>query len=63
MTQLLILIGVEGGGEGVETKRTGATLCKGTEGILHGSLSFVLQDNDGQISEAHSVSAGWTIRV
>ncbi len=52
------LIGVEGGGEGVETKRTGATLCKGTEGILHGSLSFVLQDNDGQISEAHSISAG-----
>ncbi len=52
------LIGVEGGGEGVETKRTGATLSKGTEGILHGSLSFVLQDNDGQISEAHSVSAG-----
>ena len=52
------LIGVEGGGEGVETTRTGATLCKGTEGILHGSLSFVLQDNDGQISEAHSVSAG-----
>jgi tryptophan synthase beta chain len=52
------LIGVEGGGEGVETQRTGATLCKGTEGVLHGSLSFVLQDNDGQISEAHSVSAG-----
>jgi tryptophan synthase beta chain len=52
------LIGVEGGGEGIETKRTGATLCKGTEGILHGSLSFVLQNNDGQISEAHSISAG-----
>jgi tryptophan synthase beta chain len=52
------LIGVEGGGEGVETQRTGATLCKGTEGVLHGSLSFVLQDNDGQITEAHSVSAG-----
>jgi len=52
------LIGVEGGGDGVETKRTGATLCKGTEGVLHGSLSFVLQDNDGQISEAHSLSAG-----
>jgi len=52
------LIGVEGGGEGVETNRTGATLCKGTKGILHGSLSFVLQDDDGQISEAHSVSAG-----
>ena len=42
----------------METERTGATLCKGTEGILHGSLSFVLQDHDGQISEAHSVSAG-----
>ncbi len=52
------LIGVEGGGDGVETERTGATLCKGTEGVLHGSLSFVLQDDDGQISEAHSVSAG-----
>jgi len=52
------LIGVEGGGDGVETERTGATLCKGTEGILHGSLSFVLQDDNGQISEAHSVSAG-----
>lgn len=52
------LIGVEGGGDGVETDRTGATLCKGTEGILHGSFSFVLQNYDGQISEAHSVSAG-----
>jgi tryptophan synthase beta chain len=52
------LVGVEGGGEGVESKRTGATLCAGSEGVLHGSLSFVLQDNDGQIKEAHSVSAG-----
>lgn len=52
------LIGVEGGGDGTETPRTGATLCKGTEGILHGSLSFVLQNQDGQINEAHSVSAG-----
>jgi tryptophan synthase beta chain len=52
------LIGVEGGGDGVKTERTGATLCKGTEGILHGSLSFVLQNDDGQITEAHSVSAG-----
>ncbi len=52
------LIGVEGGGDGVETDRTGATLCKGTEGILHGSFSFVLQNDDGQINEAHSVSAG-----
>lgn len=52
------LIGVEGGGDGIETKRTGATLTIGTEGVLHGSLSYVLQNDDGQINEAHSVSAG-----
>lgn len=51
------LIGAEGGGEGLENKH-GATISAGTEGILHGSLSFVLQDNDGQIAEAHSISAG-----
>lgn len=52
------LIGVEGGGEGVDSGRTGATLSVGTEGILHGSFSYVLQNFDGQITEAHSVSAG-----
>jgi len=52
------LIGVEGGGTGLSTDEHGATLCKGTKGILHGSLSKVLQDKDGQIKEAHSVSAG-----
>lgn len=52
------LIGVEGGGDGKETSRTGATLSAGTEGVLHGSLSYVLQNDDGQINEAHSVSAG-----
>jgi tryptophan synthase beta chain len=52
------LIGVEGGGNGVNNGKTGATLTVGTEGVLHGSLSFVLQDDYGQISEAHSVSAG-----
>src|SRR5690606_10269773 len=52
------LIGVEGGGDGVNSGRTGATLSAGTEGVLHGSLSFVLQHDDGQIREAHSVSAG-----
>lgn len=52
------LIGVEGGGDGVNSGRTGATLSVGTEGVLHGSLSFVLQDDYGQISEAHCVSAG-----
>ncbi|MDI9624194.1 MAG: tryptophan synthase subunit beta [Methanothermobacter sp.] len=52
------LIGVEGGGKGLESGEHGATLCKGTTGILHGSLSKVLQNKDGQIKEAHSVSAG-----
>ncbi|MCE5214909.1 MAG: tryptophan synthase subunit beta [Methanobacterium sp.] len=52
------LIGVEGGGEGLESGKTGATLSIGTEGVLHGSFSYVLQNYDGQISEAHSVSAG-----
>ncbi|MGF7118307.1 tryptophan synthase subunit beta [Methanobacterium oryzae] len=51
------LIGAEGGGEGLENKH-GATISAGTEGILHGSLSFVLQDDHGQIAEAHSISAG-----
>ncbi len=52
------LIGVQGGGDGLESGNHGATLSAGSEGVLHGSLSYVLQDNDGQISEAHSVSAG-----
>ena len=52
------LIGVEGGGKGLNSNNTGATLSLGTEGILHGSYSFVLQNDDGQINEAHSVSAG-----
>lgn len=52
------LIGVEGGGDGIESGHHGATLSAGSEGVLHGSLSYVLQDSDGQISEAHSVSAG-----
>lgn len=52
------LIGVEAGGEGVEGIDHGATLTKGTEGILHGSLSIILQNDEGQISETSSVSAG-----
>ncbi len=52
------LIGVEGGGHGIKSGNHGATLCAGSEGVLHGSLSYVLQDTDGQICEAHSVSAG-----
>src|SRR3954469_7408593 len=53
------LIGVEGAGEGLETGRHGAPLTAGGRaGVLHGSLSAVMQDDDGQITEAHSVSAG-----
>ena len=53
------LVGVEAAGEGLETGRHGAPLTAGGQaGILHGSLSAVLQDADGQILEAHSISAG-----
>jgi tryptophan synthase beta chain len=53
------LIGVEAAGEGLETGRHGAPLTAGGRaGVLHGSLSAVLQDDDGQILQAHSVSAG-----
>jgi tryptophan synthase beta chain len=53
------LIGVEAGGEGLDTGRHGAPLAAGGRaGVLHGSMSAVLQDADGQIVEAHSVSAG-----
>ncbi|MEA2473627.1 MAG: tryptophan synthase beta chain [Thermoleophilaceae bacterium] len=52
------LIGVEAGGEGIDSGRHGAPLATGARGILHGALSAVLQDEDGQVLEAHSVSAG-----
>lgn len=52
------LIGVEAGGEGVETKKHAATLTKGTPGVLHGSYSYLLQDEEGQIIDPHSISAG-----
>ena len=52
------LIGLEASGEGIETKKHAATMAKGSPGILHGSLSYVLQDEYGQIQEAHSISAG-----
>ncbi|MBS0273004.1 MAG: tryptophan synthase subunit beta [Proteobacteria bacterium] len=50
--------GVEAAGEGVNTHRQAATLTKGTPGVLHGSRSYLLQDSNGQIEEAHSISAG-----
>ena len=50
--------GVEAAGEGVETAHHAATLSKGTPGVLHGARSYLLQDSDGQVQEAHSISAG-----
>ncbi|HIP17169.1 MAG TPA: tryptophan synthase subunit beta [Methanothermococcus okinawensis] len=52
------LIGVEAAGEGLDTEKHAAALLKGKEGILHGMLSYFLQDEDGQIRPTHSISAG-----
>jgi tryptophan synthase beta chain len=52
------LYGFEAGGEGVETGRHAATLTGGSPGVLHGAHSYVLQDEDGQTRESHSISAG-----
>ncbi|MES2305950.1 MAG: tryptophan synthase subunit beta [Gemmatimonadota bacterium] len=52
------LVGVEAAGEGVASGHHSATLTAGSPGVLHGSLSYLLQDADGQVSPAHSVSAG-----
>ncbi len=52
------LIGIEAAGYGLDTGKHGAPLARGSKGILHGSLSYVIQDEFGQIREAHSISAG-----
>jgi tryptophan synthase beta chain len=52
------LIGVEAGGEGIETGNHSATLCAGDAGVLHGTLSYLLQDEHGQVLPTHSISAG-----
>jgi tryptophan synthase beta chain len=52
------LVGVEAAGEGLDTPRHSAPLTTGAKGVLHGALSAVLQDEEGQILEAHSISAG-----
>jgi tryptophan synthase beta chain len=52
------LVGVEASGEGISTGRHSATLTAGRPGVLHGSLSYLLQDADGQVLPAHSISAG-----
>jgi tryptophan synthase beta chain len=52
------LIGIEAAGHGIDSGKHAATLCAGSEGVLHGSRSFVLQDEHGQVIETHSISAG-----
>ncbi|MBC7109817.1 MAG: tryptophan synthase subunit beta [Archaeoglobi archaeon] len=52
------LIGVEAGGRGIETDENSASLLKGEKGVLHGMLSYFLQDEDGQMKDTHSIAAG-----
>src|SRR5690606_40383046 len=52
------IIGVEAGGHGVDTDKHAASLNGGVPGVLHGNRTFLLQDADGQITDAHSISAG-----
>jgi tryptophan synthase beta chain len=52
------LVGVEAAGEGLDTERHSASLTRGTPGVLHGALSYLLQDDAGQVHPAHSISAG-----
>ncbi len=56
--QRVRIVGVEPAGHGLSTGRHGAALSAGAVGVLHGSMSYLLQNDDGQISEAHSISAG-----
>jgi len=53
------LIGVEAAGEGVDTNKHAATLTMGSPGVLHGAFSYLLQDEEGQIIDPHSISAGY----
>lgn len=56
--QSVRLIGVEAGGEGVDSDKHAATLTRGRVGVLHGAMSYLLQDEDGQVIEPYSISAG-----
>ena len=53
------LIGVEAAGEGIGTSKHAATLTMGSPGVLHGAYSYLLQDEEGQIIDPHSISAGY----
>lgn len=52
------MYGVEAGGEGIETGKHSATVCAGSDGVLHGARTLLLQDDDGQVQETHSIAAG-----
>ena len=52
------IIGVEAGGKGISTEKHAASISKGKPGVLHGNFTYLLQDKDGQIKDAHSISAG-----
>jgi len=52
------LVGVEAGGDGISTGRHSSTINAGSVGVLHGSMSYLIQDEDGQVVETHSISAG-----
>jgi len=52
------MYGVEAAGEGIASGKHAAAICAGSEGVLHGMLTYVLQDTWGQIQETHSISAG-----
>lgn len=58
MDESVKLFGVEAAGHGIHTDKQAASLTKGVPGVLHGALMYLLQDEDGQIQEAHSISAG-----
>jgi tryptophan synthase beta chain len=58
LTDDVELIGVEAAGKGLDTPEHSATLCAGDPGVLHGTLSYLLQDTDGQVLPTHSVAAG-----
>jgi tryptophan synthase beta chain len=52
------LVGVEAAGHGIDTEKHAASMARGKPGVLHGNMTYLLQDGDGQIQEAHSISAG-----
>ncbi len=54
----VMMYGVEAGGQGIDTGKHSATVCAGSDGVLHGARTLLLQDDDGQVSETHSIAAG-----